>query len=147
MGKRHSARALALQTLYEWDFHGGKVNVEDVLLRNRDEFFSGLKDIDFAESLVKGVIKHKEKIDEIIVKTSPQWPLEQMGILDRNILRLGIFELIFGDKKAVPPKVAINEAIELAKEFVGEVSGKFVNGILGTVFKLMEEIEKKNENS
>jgi N utilization substance protein B len=133
-----------MQSLYEWDFYSQKANLIEIIERNLKEFGPGL-DGAFVFELVLGVVKHLKEIDEIIRKTSPQWPIEQMSIVDRNVLRIGIYELIFGDKKAVPPKVAINEAIELAKRFGGENSGKFVNGVLGTVYKISQEIEKNQE--
>ena len=133
-----------MQSLYEWDFYNQKSNLKEIVERNLKEFGSGL-DGTFVFELVLGVVKHLKEIDEIIRKTAPQWPLEQMSIVDRNVLRIGIYELLFGDKKAVPPKVAINEAIELAKGFGGENSGKFVNGVLGTVYKLAQELEEKKE--
>ena len=89
--------------------------------------------------MVNGVIKNLAKIDQIIAQAAPEWPIDQIAIVDRNVLRLGIFELLFGDYKEVPPKVAINEAIELAKSFGGESSGKFVNGVLGTIYREIGE--------
>ena len=80
-----------------------------------------------------------KEIDKIIAASAPQWPIDQISIIDRNVLRLGLYELLYGDKTAVPPKVAINEAIELAKSFGGENSGKFINGVLGTVYKEIEQ--------
>jgi len=139
MSSRHLSRSIAMQSLYEWDFFEKKRDLEKLVEKNLQEFGPGLEDKNFVSELVKGVVKHQKEIDEIIQKTAPQWPLDQISIVDRNILRIGIYELLFGDKKAVPPKVAINEAIELAKGFGGENSGKFVNGVLGTVFKLIEE--------
>ena len=94
--------------------------------------------------LILGIKEKKDFIDDIIIKTAPEWPLAQINILDRNILRIGIYELIFGNKESVPPKVAINEAIELAKNFGGESSRKFVNGVLGTVYR---ELSKEEENN
>jgi len=129
-----------MQSLYEWDFSGKKVYLEKTIERNIQEFGPGLEDKSFIWQLVTGVVQHLREIDKIVEKAAPQWPLDQIAIVDRNILRIGIYELLFGDKTAVPPKVAINEAIELAKSFGGENSGKFVNGVLGTVYK---EIEKK----
>ncbi|MEK7503749.1 MAG: transcription antitermination factor NusB, partial [Patescibacteria group bacterium] len=91
--------------------------------------------------LIKGVCKHLSQIDKIIEKAAPEWPLDQITIVDRNVLRIGLFELLYSNKEEVPPKVAINEAIELAKTFGGESSGKFINGVLGTVFKEIEPSE------
>jgi len=129
-----------MQSLYEWDFNGREdKDLSPTTERNIKEFGSGLEEVDFIWDIVSGVKKNLKVIDEIIVKTAPEWPLEQINILDKNILRVGIYELLFGDKKSVPPKVAINEAIELAKNFGGENSRKFVNGVLGTVFKGTDE--------
>jgi N utilization substance protein B len=140
MGSRHLARIIALQTLYEWDFKGKKGFPSEILERNFQEFAPDLKDKDFSRELVKGTIEHLAEIDEIISKAAPQWPIEQIANIDRNILRLGVYELLFGDKKAVPPKVAINEAIELGKSFGGENSGRFINGVLGAIFKEMQNL-------
>lgn len=139
MSSRHLSRSIAMQSLYEWDFSGKKADLEKTIERNIQEFGPGLEDKSFIWQLVTGVVQHLKEIDKIIEKAAPQWPIEQISIVDRNVLRIGIYELLFGDKTAVPPKVAINEAIELAKSFGGENSGKFVNGVLGTVYK---EIEK-----
>ncbi len=140
MASRHLSRSIAMQSLYEWDFNGREdKDLSPTTERNIKEFGSGLEEVDFIWDIVSGVKKNLKVIDEIIVKTAPEWPLEQINILDKNILRVGIYELLFGDKKSVPPKVAINEAIELAKNFGGENSRKFVNGVLGTVFKGTDE--------
>lgn len=145
MASRHLARSIAMQSLYEWDFYNKKADLEKIVERNIKEFGPGLEEKSgFVWELVTGVISHLKEIDEIIQKTAPQWPLDQISIVDRNVLRIGIYELLFGNKEAVPPKVAINEAIELAKGFGGENSGKFVNGVLGTVYKLIQEkLEEK----
>ncbi len=142
MASRHLSRSIAMQSLYEWDFSGKKLNLEEVVERNLKEFGPGLEDQTFVWQLVTGVIKNLQKLDQIIEKAAPEWPINQITIVDRNVLRLGLYELLFGSKEEVPPKVAINEAIELAKSFGGESSGKFINGVLGTVFK---EIEKKEK--
>jgi N utilization substance protein B len=129
-----------MQSLYEWDFWGKKSgSLEDIVKKNIKEFGPGLEDETFIWQLVTGVISHISDIDKIIEKAAPEWPINQITLIDRNVLRLGLYELLYEDKKEVPPKVAINEAIELAKTFGGESSGKFINGVLGTVFK---EIEK-----
>jgi len=128
-----------MQSLYEWDFSGKKPEaLESIVKRNIKEFGPGLKDDKFIWRLVNSVIENLAQINQILEKAAPQFPIKQIAIVDRNILRIGLYELLFGDKKEVPPKVAINEAIELAKSFGGEASGKFVNGVLGTVFKEME---------
>jgi len=144
MGQRRLARVLALQTLFVWDFFDRKKEIEKIIQEVSREMGQDLRTEDFFLSLIRGVVNHINEIDEIIKNSAPQWPLEQMPLVDRNVLRLGIYELVFGDKKAVPPKVAINEAIELGKTFGSETTGKFVNGVLGTVFKLISEDEKSN---
>jgi N utilization substance protein B len=130
-----------MQSLYEWDFSGQKKeDLNDIVEKNIREFGPGLEDKDFIWELVNGVVAKISKINKIIEKAAPEWPIDQITIIDRNVLRIGLYELLYGNKEEVPPKVAINEAIELAKTFGGESSGKFINGVLGTVFK---EIEKK----
>ncbi len=135
MANRHLARTVAMQTLYEWDFNGKKPNLDDLVKQNIEQFAPGLEETEFVTKLVNGVQEHLAKIDAVILETAPEWPLDQITIIDRNILRLGIYELQFSQE--VPPKVAINEAVELGKTFGGESSGKFVNGVLGTLFKKM----------
>ncbi len=145
MANRHLLRSIAMQTLFEWDFNSlSNSDVGDVLNRNLKEFAPGLEDKEFAKRLVDGVLKDKKKIDTIIEKTAPEWPIIQIALVDRNVLRLGLYELLFGNKKEVPSRVAINEAIELAKTFGGEASGKFVNGVLGTVYRELGEEEKED---
>ena len=140
MASRHLSRSVAMQSLYEWDFRGRKKDELSVILdRNIKEFASGIEDTAFIHQVVDGVIKHNKELDKIIEKAAPQWPLEQIAVVDRNVLRVGLFELLFGKRDEVPPKVAINEAIELAKSFGGESSGKFVNGVLGTVYREIGE--------
>jgi len=132
-----------MQTLYEWDFWGkDKGKLKEVLDKNIQEFGAGLENTEFITRLVNGVIDNLPKLDKIIEKSAPEWPIDQITIVDRNILRMGLYELLFGDRKEVPPKVAINEAIELAKGFSGESSGKFVNGVLGTVYREIGEPQK-----
>ena len=142
MSSRHLARRIVLQTLYEWDFSGKKKEPGPILDKNFTEFGADLDEDNFAESVLRGVLEHLEELNNIITSAAPQWPLEKTTIVDRNVLRIGLFELIYSDDGEVPPKVAINEAIELAKEFGGESSGKFVNGVLGTVYK---EMKKEDE--
>jgi len=138
---RHLSRSIVLQTLFEWDFAVSKdsENLEEMLDRNIEEFGPGLDDSEFMSDLFSGVVKKKAIIDEIIEKAAPDWPIEKISVVDRNILRIGLYELLFGDRTQVPPKVAINEAIELAKSFGGENSSKFVNGVLGGVYKEIGE--------
>lgn len=139
MASRHLSRSIAMQSLYEWDFYGKKPeDLQKIVEKNIKEFGPGLEDQSFVWELITGVVKNLPQINKIIEKAAPEWPIDQITIVDRNVLRIGLFELLFGDKTAVPPKVAINEAIELAKTFGGESSGKFINGVLGTVFKEIE---------
>lgn len=140
MSNRHLSRSIAMQTLYEWDFKGwdGK-KLDEIIKKNIAEFGPGMDDISFVSALAKGVVKNQDKIDPLIEKCAPEWPLDQVTVIDRNILRLGIYELLFGNYEEVPPKVAINEAIELAKSFGGESSGRFVNGVLGTIYRELGE--------
>jgi N utilization substance protein B len=140
MGSRHLSRSIAVQSLYEWDFGGGDTNrIPSILNHTIQEFGPGIEDDGFIRSLVNGVLENRQHIDKVIETAAPEWPLDQITTVDRNILRLGLFELLYGNYKEVPPKVAINEAIELAKTFGGEASGRFVNGVLGTVYREMGE--------
>ena len=102
-------------------------------------FGGGFDEQDFTKTLSVGITKNIEKLDKIIQTSAPERPLNQLSIVDRNVLRIGLYELLYENKDEVPPKVAINESIELAKGFGGPSSGKFVNGVLGTVFKELEE--------
>ncbi len=139
MASRHLSRSIAMQSLYEWDFYGKKEGALEVIVeRNIHDFGPGLEDLDFVRSLAAGVQKHIKELDVIIEKAAPEWPISQIPLVDRNVLRLGLCELLYSNKEEVPPKVAINEAIELAKTFSGQVSGKFINGVLGTVYKQLE---------
>ena len=138
MATRHLARSIILQSLYEWDFYNKKGNLKDVVERNIKDFGPGLEDLDFIFKLSEGVQLHMDDMDKIIEKAAPEWPIAQISIIDRNVLRIGLYELLYADKAEVPPKVAINEAIELAKTFAGQTSGKFINGVLGTVYKQIE---------
>jgi len=133
MANRHLARTIAMQSLFEWDFNGKSGDLRAIVKNNLKEFGSSLEDSDFVFQLVEGVAGKLPEIDAIIAKTAPEWPIDQITLVDRNVLRLGIYELMF--LKEVPPKVAINEAVEIAKTFGGESSGKFLNGVLGTLYK------------
>ena len=140
MANRHLARSIVLQTLYEWDFRKLSEGVaKNLLKRNIGEFAPGLTDSDFLDELLSSILSKREDLDRIIVKAAPDWPIEKISTIDRNVLRLGLFELLFSDKDEVPAKVAINEAIELAKTFGGDNSGKFVNGVLGSIYKELGE--------
>lgn len=133
MSNRHLCRAIALQSLYEWDFHGASKEAVSLLRRNIEEFAPDLDEKDFAERIVAGVAENREIIDGLITTFAPDWPLQKITTVDRNVLRIGTFELMYTHE--IPSKVAINEAIELAKTFGGESSGKFVNGVLGAVYR------------
>jgi len=135
MASRHLSRSIVMQSLYEWDFYDKKPDLKIVTERNIKDFGPGLEELDFIWQLIEGVQKHLSEIDKVIEKAAPEWPLAQISIIDRNVLRIGLYELLYANKEEVPPKVAINESIELAKTFSGQTSGKFVNGVLGTVYK------------
>lgn len=141
MANRHLARSLILQTLYQWDFHGNsKEEIQNILETNTKEFAPDLENDVFTKELLSGVLHHQNEIDATLSTFASEWPLEQITIIDRNVLRIGIYELLFDP--AIPAKVAMNEAIELAKSFGGHASGKFVNGVLGAIHK--ENLEKGN---
>lgn len=140
MANRHLSRSVVLQTLFEWDFRGQPdAEVQAIIGRIAKEFAPGLADLSFIEHLAKGILAKKMDIDRIIEKAAPDWPIDKISPVDRNVLRVGLYELLFADRSEVPAKVAINEAIELAKTFGGETSGRFVNGVLGAVYKELGE--------
>lgn len=139
MANRHLSRSVVLQSLFEWDFAKGVSDYAPIVARNTKEFAPGLADETFVDDLTKGVIAKKQELDSIIEKAAPDWPIDKISPVDRNVLRLGLYELLFADRTEVPAKVAINEAIELAKTFGGETSGRFVNGVLGAVYKELGE--------
>jgi N utilization substance protein B len=149
MSNRHLARAIAMQSLYEWDFHHGEKDADEIVARNLEEMAPELDEKDFAKNIVANVLLQRDEIDATISKFAPDWPLDKITTVDRNILRIGTYELVWNDE--IPSKVAINEAIELAKTFGGESSGKFVNGVLGAVFRaqaekgIMKEADKPKE--
>lgn len=139
MASRQLARSIVLQSLYEWDFYNQKTDLVAIVERNLAEFGPGLDEIEFIWRIVKGVIEHQKEIDALIHEVAPEWPVDQVALVDRNALRIGFYELLYADKKEVPSAVAINEAIEIAKNFGGPNSGKFINGVLGTVYKKMKQ--------
>jgi len=150
MASRHLSRSIVLQSLYEWDFYGKRPSLRDITERNVKDFGPGLEELSFIWQLIEGIEQHLSELDNIIEKAAPEWPITQIAMIDRNVLRMGLLELLYSDKEEVPPKVAINEAIELAKTFSGQTSGKFVNGVLGTVYKQINpeaESNKKLENN
>lgn len=146
MANRHLARSVVLQTLFEWDTaKTPDTETPGVLARNAAEFGGSDTDKPFMDALLAGVIAKHGDLDLIITKAAPDWPLERIAPIDRNILRIGLYELLFADRAQVPPKVAINEAIELGKIFGGESSGRFINGVLGAVYKEMGEPGKDEQ--
>ncbi|PIR07513.1 transcription antitermination factor NusB [Candidatus Jorgensenbacteria bacterium CG_4_10_14_0_8_um_filter_39_13] len=142
MATRHLIRTIILQSLYEWDFYNQKPDLNKIIERNLEEFGPGIDEPEFAWKIIKGIVEHWDEINKLIEKNAPEWPLAQTPPLDRNILRIGLYELLYASKEEVPSKVAINEAIEMAKNFGGENSSRFVNGVLGNVYKEMEEKNK-----
>ena len=144
MSNRHLARTIAMQTLFSWDFNGKQEkDLNDLIEQNFKQFAPKFNDHGFVKCIINGVIKHEVEIDKYITKYATEWPLDQITIVDRNILRIGVYELVFDQD--IPSKVAINEAIEIAKTFGGESSGKFVNGVLGAIYKDVATIIKKTE--
>jgi len=147
MANRHLARSVVLQTLFEWDTTAASdKEAQEILTRNIAEFGGDDVDRSFMDNLLKGVLAKKNEIDLVIEKAAPEWPLARIAPVDRNILRLGLYELLFADRTQVPAKVAINEAIELAKTFGGDSSGRFVNGVLGAVYKELGEPGKDEQS-
>lgn len=146
---RHLGRIIVLQTLYEQDFRkecGDKgFDLDQALQRNINRYKNTIDDTNFVTKLARGVAGHQKKIDGLIAPVAPEWPIEQIARMDRVILRMGTYELLFADD--VPPKVAINEAVELAKAFGGDNSSKFVNGVLGTILRNKEGKAKPKAKS
>lgn len=145
---RHLGRIIALQTLYEEEFRrdaGDRdFDLGEVLARNIGRYAEMVDDVDFIHDLVNGVLKTAAELDTILQPIAPEWPIDQIARMDRLVLRMGLYELLHGN--GVPPKVVINEAVELAKAFGGENSSKFVNGVLGTVLrKQTEDNEQSTE--
>ncbi len=154
MANRHLSRSIAMQGLYEWDFLNSvvlnksvkelnveekKVRLKRIIRSNIKELEPGTENENFTMELINGICENLEKIDKIIRRSASEWPLQQIAIIDRNILRIGVYELMFDNHKRVPPKVVINEAIELAKAFGGKSSGKFINGVLGALYRKIKE--------
>jgi N utilization substance protein B len=147
MANRHLSRSIVLQSLFEWDLNAlEKKAVHEVLGRNVNEFAPNKTDLPFMEKLLDGVMAKQPELDLIIEKAAPEWPIDRISPVDRNILRLGLYELLFADRNEVPAKVAINEAIELAKQFGGDNSSRFVNGVLGAVYKEIGEPGKEEQS-
>ncbi len=140
MANRHLARSIVLQSLFEWDFaQKSDGEAKQILQQNLAEFAPGMGEHSFADSLFLNIIKKREDLDTIISKAAPDWPLDKISCADRNVLRVGLYELLFAKRAEVPAKVAINEAIELAKTYGGENSGRFVNGVMGSIYKELGE--------
>lgn len=141
---RHLGRIVALQTLYEYEFRleskDVTAEVDEILNRNLDRYKTTIDDREFVGTLVKGVLAEKDGLDAKIQPIAPDWPIDQIARIDRNILRIGLYELLF-QSQIIPPKVAINEAVELAKAFGSDNSSKFINGVLGTAFRTLVEGE------
>lgn len=139
---RHLGRIIALQTLYEYEFRVGcedaQVTLEEILERNLARYENTVGDKQFIEALVRGVTGMTQELDAIIQPIAPEWPIDQIARVDRNILRMAIYELRHS-AETVPPKVVINEAVELAKAFGADNSSKFVNGVLGTAYRSFSE--------
>lgn len=144
MATRHLIRTVILQSLYEWDFYSQKADLTSILERNLNEFAPGIDEPEFGWKILKNLVDHLKEIDQIITKAAPEWPFDKIAIINRNILRIGLSELLYANHEEVPPKVAINEAIEMAKNFGGPNSVKFVNGVLGTIYR---EIDGRNAAS
>lgn len=139
---RHLGRIVALQTLYEYEFRvraeDVSVNIDEILNRNIDRYKTTIDDKEFVSLLTKGVIEKCVELDEKLQPIAPDWPINQIARIDCNILRIGLYELLF-QAESVPPKVAINEAVELAKAFGSDNSSKFINGVLGTAYRILVE--------
>lgn len=141
MSNRHLSRVIAMQSIYEKNFHE-KEDVFDIVKRNSEAHQEQI-DNKFIKKVILGVQKNETAIEKLIEESAPDWPIEQIAAVDKTILEIAIFELLFDNE--VPPKVAIDEAVELAKTFGGENSSKFVNGVLGTVYRSSEKFEKEEE--
>ena len=142
MSNRHLARTIAMQSLFLWDFENKKEKSLDKIVGNVfSSFAPSFDDHGFAKDITRGVMDNIKQMDRYITKYATEWPLDQITIVDRNILRIGVYELVFNEE--IPAKVAINEAIEIAKTFGSESSGKFVNGVLGAIYK---DILKKDSS-
>ncbi len=127
-----------MQSLYEWDFRGGSLEIEEIVQRNLREFVKDLDEV-YVRRVVDGVIAKADEIDALIAAAAPEWPLEQIAKIDKNVIRVAVFEMLFDESEDVPPRVSINEAVEVAKSFGSESSSKFVNGVLGSIYRQHQE--------
>ncbi len=141
---RHLLRSIVLQSLFEWDIRkdDNAEDIQEILKKNFEDFAQTTYIPSFAQKMIEILFEKQKDLDNIIQKAAPQWPIDKIPVVDRNILRIGICELIYSDRGEVPPKVAINEAIELAKAFGGENSSKFISGVMGTIYKELGEPQK-----
>ena len=146
---RHLCRIIALQSIYECDFRdslgidGLSTDTDEVLRRNIEVYRDAVDESEFIIDLVKGTFKNLDLLDKMIIPAAPEWPIDQIAKIDKSILRMSLYELLI--KKDVPPKVVINEAVELAKEFGGDNSSKFINGVLGTIFRQSELYDPRED--
>lgn len=140
---RHLSRIIAMQSLYEWDFHpkADLIEIADRVMKPVE------KDVDkkYLRTTLDGLIDYIKEIDKLITDAAPEWPLEQISVIDKSILRLATYEMLKSDD--IPPKVAINEAVEIAKTFGGENSSRFINGVLGTLYRQSDRYEEGNQES
>jgi len=147
---RHLGRIVALQSLYEFEFRTQSedttADIDEIVTRNLERYETAIKDTDFVKELVAGVIREQPELDAAIAPIAPEWPIDQIARIDRSILRSGLYELIHLGE-VVPPKVAINEAVELAKAFGSDNSSKFVNGVLGTAYRTLVEEQPHDAKS
>jgi len=146
MASRHFSRMIVLQSLYEWEIWNHEKDINEIIDRNIDNYGSDLSDKEYPKTLITNVLKNQTQLDDIIQKSAVERPISQINTVDRNVLRIGLYELLFDKSGDVPPKVAINEAVELAKNFGGQNSFSFVNGVLGTVYKTMQEINPEGND-
>ena len=141
---RHLGRIVALQSLYEYEFrrqsNDENLDLNEVLTRNIERYKESIEDKTFVQELVDGVLDHQEELDAKLQPMAPGWPLDQIARIDRNVLRIGLYELLHKGG-TVPPKVVITEAVELAKAFGSDNSSKFINGVLGTAYRTLVEAE------
>ena len=147
MATRHLIRTIIIQSFYEWDFYNRATDLTKIIERNLKDLGQDIDEPDFVWRIAKGIVEHLPEIDKVLEKAAPEWPLSQIALVDRNVLRLGLYELMYADPAEVPPKVAINEAIEIAKNYGGENSPKFINGVLGTVYRQLHPGDDKEQGT
>jgi N utilization substance protein B len=144
MSTRHLCRIIILQSLYEWSFWGYPENKwREFFEENLKEFGEDIDEYEFARNFIEGIVKNLQFLDETIKRNTKNWPFEQISLIEKNILRIAVYEIYFQDHNEVPVKVSINEAILLAKSFVNESAAKFINGVLGTVYEEYQQVAKQ----